>query len=166
MAYRLHFTLLSLNLSCMWDSQTYTMKFYFLLLICLMSIWFFDQPEESRRMEGSFLPSLTVTYSSIFFFETFFLDLPIPKFQSGYTCLRACCTDHFLSHGLWISLTIILRSQFTSLLYWIQYMFENFLFPLILEVYFGYTIQRGKGIFIMIPTASFLNLTYRRLNKC
>ena len=42
--------------SHVWDFCNYKIKFYFLPLICLMSIYFIGQPEESRRVRESFLP--------------------------------------------------------------------------------------------------------------
>ena len=99
------------------------------------------------------------------FFETFFLEWmclhPVP--------IRLLASRPAAQTIYWGSWDFIHRhsqnSIYLSLLYWLQYVFVNALLHLSLEICFWYTIQSGNSTFIMISTASFLNLIYRKL-KC
>ena len=58
-AYKPQLPNLSVGLIFLWCPCTYVIKFDFLLLFCLMSILFLDQPEEPRKGRGDIFPSPT-----------------------------------------------------------------------------------------------------------
>ena len=89
--------------SHVWDSCNYKIKFYFLPLICLMSIYFIGQPEESRRVRESFLPP-------------WHLNDPIVMSHSNNSWITRCFLGFHIGLELhcWLSWPLACRLQFVG----------------------------------------------------